>query len=143
MLSPSEILRSFSCPAIDAVGGPFRAAGAHEAYVVRGSSSEESFLELFELIQRDARAGKRVYDEAAFPFRRDEWWSRSKAQAGGREGRGLTQRRARASVRMMAAAARALEGARAVAGDPDEGGGCAAARCRGRARIGWHDDCDG
>ena len=68
-------LFAFSVPAIGAIGGPFRAAGDDEAYVVRGSSSRESFLELFELIRRDADAGARKYDAAAFPFRRDEWWA--------------------------------------------------------------------
>lgn len=69
-------LFSFSVPAIDAVGGPFRKPGTHEAYVVRGSNSEQSFLDLFKLIMRDSSAGTRVYDETAFPFRRDEWWAR-------------------------------------------------------------------
>lgn len=68
-------LFAFSVPALGAVGGPFRDAGEYEAYVVRGSSGEESFLRLFELIARDAAAGARVYDEAAFPYRRDEWWA--------------------------------------------------------------------
>mmetsp|Transcript_16170 Transcript_16170/g.36234 ORF Transcript_16170/g.36234 Transcript_16170/m.36234 type:complete len:229 (-) Transcript_16170:348-1034(-) len=72
-------LFAFSVPDIDAVGGPFRRAGEYESYVVRGSSGEESFLELFELIHRDWTAGSRVYDGDAFNFRSDEWWSRSKA----------------------------------------------------------------
>ena len=47
--------------------------------MVRGSSNRESFLELFELIRRDADAGARKYDDpAAFPFRRDEWWAARK-----------------------------------------------------------------
>lgn len=70
-------LFAFSVPALGAVGGPFRPAGAYEAYVVRGSSDAQDFLALFELVLRDARAGARVYDERAFPFRRDEWWARS------------------------------------------------------------------
>ena len=69
-------LFAFSVPELGAVGGPFREPGQYEAYVVRGSSGEESFLELFELILRDAQAGGRSYDEAAFSFRNDEWWSR-------------------------------------------------------------------
>ena len=72
-------LFAFSVPSLDAVGGPFRPAGEYEAYVVRGSSNAEDFLELFELVLRDERAGARVYDEAAFPFRRDEWWAKSRA----------------------------------------------------------------
>ena len=70
-------LFAFSVPSLGAVGGPFRPAGQYEAYVVRGSSNADDFLELFELVLRDERAGKRVYDEAAFPFRRDEWWART------------------------------------------------------------------
>jgi len=73
-------LFAFSVPEIDAVGGPFRAAGAYEAYVVRGSSNAESFGALFELIHRDAQSGGREYDEAAFPFRRDEWWAQASKQ---------------------------------------------------------------
>jgi len=69
-------LFAFSVPSLGACGGPFREAGRYEAYVVRGSSSEEAFLRLFELIQRDVEAGQRVYDGAAFPFRRDEWWAK-------------------------------------------------------------------
>ena len=69
-------LFAFSVPAIDAVGGPFREPGAYESYVVRGSSGEQNFLDLFELILRDATSGERVYDAAAFPFRQDEWWAR-------------------------------------------------------------------
>jgi len=72
-------LFSFSVPEMGAMGGPFRDAGEYEAYVVRGSSGKESFLDLFELIYRDAMAGERVYDDAAFPFRRDEWWAKRKA----------------------------------------------------------------
>lgn len=71
-------LFAFSVPSLGAVGGPFRRAGEYEAYVVRGSSNAEDFLELFELVLRDEAAGTRVYDEAAFPFRRDEWWARSR-----------------------------------------------------------------
>lgn len=72
-------LFAFSVPELDAVGGPFRDAGQYESYVVRGSSGEERFLELFELIYRDSTAGARLYDAAAFQFRNDEWWSRSRA----------------------------------------------------------------
>jgi len=72
-------LFAFSVPELGAVGGPFRDAGAYEAYVVRGSSSEESFVELFNLIHRDTTAGERSYDDAAWNFRNDEWWARSKA----------------------------------------------------------------
>ena len=42
--------------------------------MVRGSMDAEYFLELFELILRDATAGKRIYDARAAPFRNDEWW---------------------------------------------------------------------
>jgi len=75
-------LFAFSVPALGAVGGPFRAAGPFESYVVRGSSSEERFLGLFELILRDVSKGERAYDAAAFPFRNDEWWSRSGRRGG-------------------------------------------------------------
>jgi len=71
-------LFAFCVPAIGAVGGPFRPAGEFESYVVRGSSNAEDFLSLFELIHRDWRDGKRVYDSAAFPFRRDEWFARKR-----------------------------------------------------------------
>jgi len=71
-------LFAYSVPELGAVGGPFRQAGEYEAYVVRGSGDADSFLSLFELTLRDARAGARVYDEAAFPFRRDEWWAKSR-----------------------------------------------------------------
>ena len=70
-------LFAFSVPSLGAVGGPFRRAGEYEAYVVSGSSNAEDFLELFELVLRDERAGQRVYDEAAFPFRRDAWWAKT------------------------------------------------------------------
>ena len=74
-------LFSFSVPAIDANGGPFRRAGEYEAYIVRGSSGKERFVDLFELIARDVAAGAREYDGPAFPFRRDEWWAaRRRAQ---------------------------------------------------------------
>lgn len=74
-------LFSFSVPAIDARGGPFRSAGEYEAYVVRGSSGKDNFVDLFELIARDVAAGAREYDAPAFPFRRDEWWAtRRRAQ---------------------------------------------------------------
>ena len=73
-------LFAFSVPALGAVGGPFREAGDYEAYVVRGSSDEKTFSSLFELILRDAKAGERVYDAPAFPFRRDEWWGRPRAR---------------------------------------------------------------
>ena len=69
-------LFSFSVPELGAVGGPFREPGPYEAYVVRGSSGEASFLELFELILRDSEAGSRAYDAKAFSFRNDEWWAR-------------------------------------------------------------------
>jgi len=69
-------LFAFSVPELGAVGGPFRDPGPYEAYVVRGSSGEESFLELFELMLRDSAAGTRTYDDASFRFRNDEWWSR-------------------------------------------------------------------
>ena len=29
-------------------------------------------------VLRDVRAGKRVYDEMALPYRQDEWWKASK-----------------------------------------------------------------
>ena len=73
-------LFAFSVPTLGATGGPFRPPGPFESYVVRGSSSEASFLALLELIQRDVRAGERAYDEAAFPFRSDEWWARRRAR---------------------------------------------------------------
>ena len=82
---------------------PFRPPGEHEAFVVRGSMDAAYFLALFELILRDVRAGTRVYDQvrnhlphipylppctvfahtsqpprvcdqAAAPYRLDEWW---------------------------------------------------------------------
>ena len=71
-------LFALSVPAIDASGGPFRAAGKHEAFVVRGSMDTEHFVNLFRVILRDVRAGKRVYDEMALPYRQDEWWKASK-----------------------------------------------------------------
>lgn len=67
-------LFSMSVPQIGAVGGPFRPPGEHEAFVVRGSMDAAYFLALFELILRDVRAGTRVYDQAAAPYRLDEWW---------------------------------------------------------------------
>lgn len=73
-------LFALSVPAIGAEGGPFRAAGPYEAYVVRGSGDTAHFLSLFELIARDAAAGAREYDAAAFPYRRDEWWASASAQ---------------------------------------------------------------
>uniref|UniRef100_A0A7S2GRB6 DSBA-like thioredoxin domain-containing protein n=1 Tax=Haptolina brevifila TaxID=156173 RepID=A0A7S2GRB6_9EUKA len=82
-------LFAFSVPAIDAQGGPFRTPGTDEAYVVRGSSSERSFLGLFELILRDTTAGTREYDAAAFPYRRDEWWSRRRLDLRSRYGRNV------------------------------------------------------
>ena len=82
-------LFSFSVPSIGAVGGPFRTPGDDEAYVVRGSSGEESFLALFETIMRDAGAGERVYDAAAFPYRNDEWFARNRKK---RDGPGLLGR---------------------------------------------------
>lgn len=76
-------LFAFSVPSLGAIGGPFRPAGEYESYIVRGSSSHETFLQLFELIFRDAARGVREYDDASFAFRRDEWWaaSRRKQQA--------------------------------------------------------------
>ena len=71
-------LFAFSVPGLDAVGGPFRPAGAYESYVVRGSSGKESFLNLFELILRDTERGERVYDGPSFPYRQDEWWAASR-----------------------------------------------------------------
>jgi len=70
-------LFALSVPSIGAEGGPFRQAGAYEAYVVRGSSDAAHFLSLLELIARDAAAGARKYDAAAFPYRKDEWWAAS------------------------------------------------------------------
>ena len=64
----------FSVPAISAVGGPFRAPGRDEGYVVRGSGNEELFTALLELMLRDSRAGKRTLDAKAAPFKQDEWW---------------------------------------------------------------------
>lgn len=66
-------LFAFSVPAIDAIGGPFRASGADEAYVVRGSMDAEYFLELLETVLRDVRAGKRIFDGRAAKYRDDEW----------------------------------------------------------------------
>lgn len=66
---------AMSVPSIDAVGGPFRAPGTDEAYVVRGSMDEDYFVALLELIARDVASGKRSYDATARPFRQDEWWS--------------------------------------------------------------------
>ena len=76
-------LFAFSVPQLDALGGPFRDAGEFEAYLVRGSSGEDNFLQLFELIHRDVTAGTRVYDEAPFSFRKDEWWAGSRAASRG------------------------------------------------------------
>lgn len=76
-------LFAFSVPQLDALGGPFRDAGEFEAYLVRGSSGEDNFLQLFELIHRDVTAGTRVYDEASFSFRKDEWWAGSRAASRG------------------------------------------------------------
>lgn len=73
-------LFALSVPSIGAEGGPFRPAGAYEAYVVRGSADTAHFRALFELIARDAAAGARQYDAAAFPYRRDEWWASASAQ---------------------------------------------------------------
>ena len=74
-------LFAFSVPELGATGGPFRDAGEYEAYIVRGSSSEESFVKLFELILRDSTKGGRVYDEPSFEFRKDEWWARRRKAA--------------------------------------------------------------
>ena len=71
-------LFAFSVPDLGAVGGPFRSAGAYESYVVRGSSGRQNFLNLFELMLRDAERGERVYDDASFAFRQDEWWAASR-----------------------------------------------------------------
>jgi len=68
-------LFAFCVPAIGAVGGPFRTPGKHEAFVARGSMDQEYFLALFETILRDVRAGQRVYDARAAPYRQDEWFS--------------------------------------------------------------------
>ena len=75
-------LFAFSVPAIGAQGGPFRAAGADEAYVVRGSMDDGYFLALFETIARDVEAGKRVYDGRASAYRQDQWWKKPEAAAG-------------------------------------------------------------
>jgi hypothetical protein len=64
---------ALSVPTLDAIGGPFRAPGAYEAYIVRGSMDAEYFLTLFEVLLRDVRAGQRVYDVRAAPYPRDEW----------------------------------------------------------------------
>lgn len=62
-------LFAFSVPRpIDAVGGPFRAKGKADAYVVRGSMSTEFFLEMFEVILRDVSVGHRVMDARGEPF---------------------------------------------------------------------------
>lgn len=66
-------LFALSVPEIDAVGGPFRAPGQAEAYVVRGSMDHDYFLQLFEVVLRDVRAGKRIFDGRAQPYRLDEW----------------------------------------------------------------------
>ena len=66
-------LFALSVPSIGAVGGPFRPSGADEAYVVRGSMEHSYFLRLLELILRDVRHGKRIFDERARPYRQDEW----------------------------------------------------------------------
>jgi len=66
-------LFALSVPTLDAIGGPFRAPGAYEAYIVRGSMDAEYFLTLFEVLLRDVRAGQRVYDVRAAPYPRDEW----------------------------------------------------------------------
>lgn len=62
----------FNVPALDAVGGPFRNAsradGQHQPFVVRGSMDSEYFLELFEVIYRDVKAGTRVLDDRAAKF---------------------------------------------------------------------------
>ena len=68
-------LFALSVPEIDAVGGPFRAPGKSEAYVVRGSMDKDHFLSLLELIRLDVKRGGRQYDAAAGPFRQDEWWT--------------------------------------------------------------------
>ena len=69
-------LFAFNVPAIDAAGGPFRAPGTHEAYVVRGSMDTEYFTELLELIARDVAAGTRNFDARALRLgRHDEWWT--------------------------------------------------------------------
>lgn len=78
-------LFAMSVPGIGAVGGPFRPAGKHEAYVVRGSMDHEYFLELLEVIHRDVGAGGRVMDGRALRLgRHDEWWK----PGGGGAGRG-------------------------------------------------------
>lgn len=66
-------LFAMSVPQIDASGGPFRAPGKGEAYVVRGSMDAEYFMALFEVVLRDVGAGERVYDARAAPYRLDEW----------------------------------------------------------------------
>ena len=75
-------LFAFHAPQIGAQGGPFRAAGDDEAYVVRGSMDDGYFLELLETIARDVANGKRVYDGRAAPFRQDQWWEKPAAGAG-------------------------------------------------------------
>ena len=89
-------LFALSVPEIDAVGGPFRAPGHAEAYVVRGSMDHDYFLHLFEVVLRDVMAGKRIFDERAQPYRLDEWHAKrtgghaasfESAQRGMREGR--------------------------------------------------------
>ena len=67
-------LFAFNVPAIGAVGGPFRAAGTDEAYIVRGSMDDNYFLRLFETIERDVQAGRRAYDSRAAAYRQDQWW---------------------------------------------------------------------
>jgi predicted DsbA family dithiol-disulfide isomerase len=62
-------LFAFSVPRIGVSGGPFQPLGAGgDAYVVRGSMSADYFTELFEVVWRDARAGRRVHDARSRPF---------------------------------------------------------------------------
>jgi len=62
-------LFSFSVPAIGVSGGPFRPLGeGGDAYVVRGSMNADYFLELFEVILRDQRAGSQGQDARSQAF---------------------------------------------------------------------------
>ena len=77
-------LFALSVPSINAVGGPFREPGEGEAFVVRGSMDDDYFLQLFEVILRDVKAGKRVYDERSRPYRLDEWHMQRSGRGGGK-----------------------------------------------------------
>lgn len=73
-------LFAFSVPTIDAVGGPFRPPGTYDAFVVRGSMDASYFYELFEVLLRDFREGRRIYDKRASPYQQDEWYAARKGR---------------------------------------------------------------